>query len=130
MKSPLIILIISLFCCGIIEGRVFAREVEERFIYDAGSRRDPFVPLLDKDSVSGLRTEFTPPREKISLPIEVLVKGVLRRGDQFYAIVNGRVMKTGENIGKVKIKSIKEDKVVLEFSGHDFDILLRKEKEK
>ncbi|MBN2096910.1 MAG: general secretion pathway protein GspB [Candidatus Omnitrophica bacterium] len=103
---------------------------EEEFIYDALGKLDPFIPLIDNAAATGLREDFRPPEQVVRLPVEVMVKGVLWNGREYFAIVNDQVMKTGDLIdNKVKIKEIKSDRLILEYGKKEFTILLRKEKE-
>ena len=103
---------------------------QEKFIYDSESRRDPLIPLLDKDSPTGSRTVFTPPEIKVELPLKVEVKGILWNGQEYYAIINDAVTKAGQQLGEVKIGEIEKDKVIIEYGGREFTVFLRKEKEK
>lgn len=103
---------------------------EEGFIYDSEGRRDPFVPLLDKESPTGLRITFTPPEVSVELPLEVTVKGILWSGKEYYAIINNEVVKKGQNLGELKIKEIQKNKVIVEYGGKKYEVLLRKEKER
>jgi len=103
---------------------------QKEFIYDSMGRRDPLIPLLDQKSPTGLRTEFSLPREKVRLPLEIKVKGILWNGQEYFAIINEQVMKKGENLGEVKIKEIERDKVIVEYAQREFTVFLREEQEK
>lgn len=108
----------------------FAQIGQEKFIYDSGGRRDPFVSLLDKDSPTGLRRIFTPPEVKVELPVEITLKGILQKGEKFFAIINDEVMQKGDKIDEVEIKEIEKDKVILEYNERELAVFLGKEKEK
>lgn len=99
----------------------------QRYIYDSKGRRDPFIPLVDK---TGFRTDFSPPEERVRLPFEVGIKGILWNGREYYAIINDEVRKKGQNLGDIKIKDIEKDKVVLEYAGKEFITFFKKEKKK
>ncbi|MFC1632213.1 hypothetical protein ACFL2I_06635 [Candidatus Omnitrophota bacterium] len=100
---------------------------EERFIYDAMNKRDPFIPLIDKDSPSGLRTVFVRPGERVELPMELELNGVLWSGQEYFAIVNQQVIKAGQYLGRVKIAEIAKDRIIVEYAEKRFPIYLRKE---
>ncbi len=101
---------------------------QEKFIYDAEGRRDPFIPLLDQQAPQGLRTDFSPPEVKVKLPLEIDVKGILSKGNEYYAIINEQVMKEGQNLGEVKIKKIEANSVIVEYGQREFRLFLKKEK--
>ena len=101
-----------------------ARVEEEIFIYDSMDRRDPFIPLTDKDNPTQLRTVFTPP--SLDLPVELKIKGILWSGREFFAIINGEVRKKGDTIDGIMIKTIEKDRVVLRYLEKEYIIFLRK----
>lgn len=103
---------------------------EERFIYDSRGRRDPFIPLVDKDSPEGIRRSFLPPQIKVKIPVTLEVQGILSKSGEWFAIINGQIKKKGEDISGIKIKEIKKDRVILFYEGREFISFLRKEKEK
>lgn len=105
-------------------------QAEDRFIYDAQGRRDPFIPLVDKSSSTGLRTSFVPPDLEVRLPVDIKVKGILSKDDEYFAIINDKVMKKGQNIGEIKIKRIEKDKVILKYGQKDFTVYLKRGKVK
>jgi len=103
---------------------------EEDFIYDSRGRRDPFIPLTDKDSPTGLRRIFVPPEAEVKLPIEITLKGILQKGGKLFAIINDEVMQKGDRIDELEITEVQKDKVILQYNGREFSVPLRKEKEK
>ena len=70
------------------------------------------------------------PEVKIALPVQIEVKGVLWNGREYFAIINNEVMKKGQNLGEIKIKEIDKDKVILQYGAREYEVSLRKEKEK
>ncbi len=109
----------------------FSQGQQEEFIYDPQSRRDPFIPLLDPNSPTGLRTVFVTPEAEVKLPLEIAVQGILWNGREYFAIINGKVMKKGEYTTGVKIKEIKSDQVIVEYAAKEFTVfLMNKKKEK
>lgn len=132
LKFNTLNLILATIALTIIFGSsfVFAQVWQEKFIYDSRSKRDPFIPLLDEKSPTGIRTIFAPLEKKVRLPLEITVKGILWNGREYFAIVNDEVVKKGEYLGEVGIKDIEKDKVILEYNEREFTVFLRKEKEK
>lgn len=108
----------------------FCEASEEGFIYDSRGRRDPFIPLTDKDSPTGLRRIFTPPEAAVKLPVQIILKGILQKGEKFFAIINDEVMQKGDRIDEVEITEVQKDKVILQYNEREFSVPLRKEKEK
>ena len=118
------------FICAGISPLVFAQRQEERFVYDSMGKRNPFVPLTDPKSPTGIRGVFVPPEVEVKLPIEITLKGILWNGKEYFAIVNGEVIKQGEHMDNVKIKGIEKDKIILEYGEREFTVFLKKEKER
>ncbi len=129
MKSKFISSILTISICSYILGAtsVFCQVSEEIFIYDSMRKRDPFIPLLDPDSPTGIRIEFAPPAQKIGLPLEMTLRGILQRDKERYAIINDDVVQEGDNMGDVKIKRIEKDRVTVGYREREFVIFLRKE---
>ena len=85
---------------------------EEGFEYDAKGKRDPFVPLV---SVEGV---YMSDAEGISGIKDISLEGIV--WDEISgsaAIVNGEIMKEGEEIGSVKLLKIQKDGVIFEVEG-------------
>lgn len=97
------------------------------FIYDSEGRRDPFVPLLDRTSPTGLRIILIAPRQELELPLDIKVKGILWNEQEYFAIINDEVLRQGQRLGEVKIKTIGKDMVTVEYRQKEFTIFLRKE---
>ena len=103
---------------------------EEKFIYDSRGRRDPFIPLVDKDSPESIRRSFLPPQIEVELPVKLKLQGILSKSGEYFAIINSQIKKKGEDISGIKIKEIEKDRVILFYEGREFIYFLRKEKEK
>lgn len=112
--------------CLLSAGISFAQLAKEKFVYDSGGRRDPFIPLVDNQTISGLRASFLPPKEKVRLPIEIAVKGILWNGQEYFAILNDQVLKKGQKLDGIELEKIEPDKVVLKYRGEKFNIFLKK----
>lgn len=123
------ILLIEMFVYALSTSLVLAQPPsQERFIYDSRGKRDPFIPLLDSNSPTGLRTIFTRPGEQVRLPVEIKLSGILWNGKEYFAIINDEVLKKGQYVGKVKVAEIEKDRVIVEYAGQNFVIPLRREK--
>ena len=131
-KTFFFALVIIGFIVALKSSFSFAQAQQKKFIYNPGDRRDPFISLLDKDSSTGLRTIFKPSKAKVKVkpPLKIKVTGILRTGEEFFAIINDKVMKKGQNLGEIKIKEIKKDRVIVEYGEREFTEFLKKEKQK
>ena len=94
--------------------------------YDPHGKRDPFTPLvtLTSKESSGLLGAETAD--------ELTIEGIVydpKKGSVI--IVNGSVLKEGEEIGKMKIVEIRRDGVVISMNGSKtFKPMYKKEEEK
>ena len=94
------------------------------FKYDPKNKRDPFIPLVDKEG--NLLPEFRPVTATVELNLEGIVWS--DKGES-YAIISGVVLRVGEMIGDYTVKKIEHSKVILSRAGEDFTINLRGEEE-
>ena len=89
----------------------------ENVVYDAGKRRDPFVPLSGEDSIlvssssSGIRLEGI----------------IYDPGGQSMAILSGKTYQKGEAVGDATVLKIQKDCVVLSVNGEETTLWIRKE---
>lgn len=92
---------------------------EEGFEYKAKDRRDPFVPLVseggayisDAYGIRGIK--------------DIRLEGIVwdeTKGS--VAIVNGEIVKEGQEIGVVRVLKIEKSAVIFEFDGEDVKIEL------
>lgn len=130
-KFKLCILTMSTLLIALIPSFVCSQDRQEQFIYDAKGKRDPFIPLLDKDSATGLRASFTSPKLQVKLPVEIKVSGILWNGKEYFAVINDEVMKEGEDLGGgIRLKEIEKDKVILKYGQREFTVFLKGRVEK
>ncbi|MBM3254745.1 MAG: hypothetical protein FJZ08_00360 [Candidatus Omnitrophica bacterium] len=97
---------------------------QEQIKYDAGSRRDPFIPLVTPD---GRLLNLDAEREEKS---SLLLEGIIY--DKFgisYAVVNGMVVKIGDKISDYQVLKIDANKAVFIKDGETQEIILKKEEE-
>ena len=95
-------------------GRVAAGAQEEGRLYHAQGKRDPFVPLV----ATTLR-----PSTGALLGVETIediqIEGIVMDADlrQSMVVVNGSMMKAGEEVGSVKVLAIRPDGVQFSVNG-------------
>ncbi len=83
---------------------------EEKFFYESGGMRDPFVPLVDESGklVEGKRDQITPYR----------LGGIIWNPDHPLAIIDGEIVGVGDLVDKkAKVVEIKEEEVILDCDG-------------
>lgn len=96
-------------------------------------KRDPFVPLLDKDGNIRRGQDLFISTEEI-MP-KIILKGILWNEKNPLAVINGKVLSEGSQIpldegefAKVIIlEKINPDSIVLNYNDREFIIKLRKE---
>ena len=93
-----ILIFIGLFCFSL---------AQEAFIYQPKGKRNPFIPIVDK---SGRLMKLEKEEEKAQS--ELSVDGIVydKQGVS-YALVNGRVVGTGDYAGEYRVLKIQNDKV-------------------
>jgi len=92
--------------------------------YDSAGRRDPFVPLI---GVSPRDTARRGVWSVLSVD-DVLLQGIVINPDgSRSAVINGEVIKEGEIIDQVLIKSVGENDVIIEINGRMHELKLYEE---
>jgi hypothetical protein len=79
---------------------------QETFVYDDHGKRDPFVPLV---SSAGMVVTYDEDLAVNDLVLEGIVTGA--SGEENYAIINGKVVKTHDQLGPYVIDVIAADHV-------------------
>ena len=95
---------------------------EDTIVYDPHGKRDPFVPLVTLSSrdASGLIG--------IESADDLKMEGIVYDPKGSAVIVNGSVLKEGEESGNLKVLSIKPDGVLFLVNGsEEFRLLYREE---
>lgn len=113
--------IISAFIAISVVSSSFSQGV---FKYDPKNKRDPFIPLVDKEG--NLLPEIRPVTAAVELNLEGIVWS--DKGES-YAIISGVVLRAGEMIGDYTVKKIEKSRVTLMRGGEVFTINLRGEEE-
>lgn len=95
----------------------------EEVSYDAHGHRDPFTPLVSMTSrsASGL--------VGVDAADELKVEGIVFDPEGSIAIVNGSVMKEGDELGNVKLIQIRKDGALFTINGIEAFKSLYQEKE-
>lgn len=87
---------------------------EDVFKYNANGKRDPFVPLV---SESGNYVSDAYEVNKIG---DIRLEGVVwDEGKGSIAIINGEIVKEGDELGSVKVLKIEKDGVIFLVNGQN-----------
>ena len=112
-------IIISVCLTGLVmvHSRVFGEDV---FAYDPHSKHDPFNPLVTvTGSVQIYDADLT--------VADMTLEGILEDpGGNSAAIVNGKILKIGDQIGPYQIQTITNDHVILLKDGEGFTLNIKK----
>ena len=92
----------------------------EPFVYDDSGRRDPFWPLVNSNgAILNYESEF--------LITDLALEGIMAgTAGENLAIINGRVLKTGDTIGQFVVERIVEDSIILKRGRQKFELKLKK----
>ncbi|MDP8260670.1 MAG: general secretion pathway protein GspB [Candidatus Gygaella obscura] len=117
--------IIIIFLVLILTSICLAEEnaFEERlsFKYNDNDKRDPLIPLLDKDGLRPKSELF----EKAELPIEINLSGIVWNKDVQFAIINGKIVKENEEVARgLILEKINLESVVLEYGERSTTIYI------
>jgi len=107
-------LILGVALLGLPSSVVVASEV----VYDAGNRRDPFVPLTGGENTPGDATAS----------VGVKLEGIIYDpGERSMAILNGKSYQAGEIVGDATVVNILKDHVVISVGGEEKTLWIREE---
>ena len=110
---------VMLVCVVLYASTVVAQE--GAFMYDDHGNRDPFWPLVsDNGSIISYETEFT----ITDLVLEGIMAG---QGGQHVAIINGRIVTTGDQLGNFTILEVHPEAVIIKKDNLKFELKLEKE---
>ncbi len=121
MKKTVVILlsiiIINLFVAQ------FILSAETVFNYNSKNRRDPFVPLVSETGVYAPGMEMN-----IESVADIVLEGTMvdPNGNSL-AIINGQILKTGEQVGGFKIIKIEAARVIVSANDREYIINLSSE---
>ncbi len=93
---------------------------QETFEYDAKGKRDPFVPLVSGQGV------YVSDAYGITNIKDIRLEGIVWDGTKgSIAIVNGEIIREGQEIGSVKVIKIERDAVLFDVDGETVKVELR-----
>lgn len=100
-----------------------SEEVKEEgiFIYNDHERRDPFWPLVSSE---GGIVSYETDLQITDLNLEGIITGA---GGKNLAVINGRIVKRNDSIGKFTVTEIKSAAVVLLKGQERYELKLKKE---
>lgn len=100
----------------LVSGFVYA---QEQFVYDAKGKRNPFIPLVSPD---GRLLKL----EKEEAPGNLAIEGIIYdKHGQSYAIVNGQVLRIGDEVLGYRVLKIEKNKVTFIKDGQPQEIELK-----
>lgn len=104
----------------VVLAQSIAFSAEEQFVYDAHGKHDPFNPLVTPTgSVQIYDADLT--------ASDMTLEGILEDPDgNSAAIINGKILKIGEQIGPYLIQSIGSDHVIILKDGEGFTLNIKK----
>ena len=107
----------------ILQGAVFAVAEEDAYVYDSRGRRDPFIPLV------GVTATAVSSLDDVMSIEDVKLQGVASNaaGVQV-AIINGEMIKEGEKSGRVTLKEIAKEKIVILIDEESYEVSLYSDK--
>jgi hypothetical protein len=114
----------GVWAVGIILCAMYGLSFAEGFVYSGKGKRDPFVPLVGAGAAYYVKDAL-----EITSAQDVVLEGILydEKGDS-RAIVNGLILKEGEQAGIVTVEKIEAKKVSLIIEGNRFEVNLGGEK--
>ena len=89
----------------------FAAEAAEEGLYNPRGKRDPFVPLVTT------ATRVSSGLVSVENAEELTVEGIVYDPKGSIVVVNGTVLKEGEELGAVKVLKIKSDGALFSVNG-------------
>jgi len=99
-------------------------QTEEPFVYDDKGRRNPFLPLVDKDGRYLLEADVVYSSDELNL------SGILWDPQgRSSCLINDQVARIGESIYGFTIKNITKDSVAISKNGKEYILKLSIEEE-
>ena len=113
-----IVIFITMLLIGI--PHIARAEESEKFHYDDAGKRDPFWPLVEAGgTVRTYESDF--------LISDLALEGIMYSpNNQGAAIINGRVVKSGDTIGHYEVTEVMENSVILIKGDERYELRLKK----
>jgi len=106
--------------CILLGATVFA---ENNFVYDSKGKRDPFMPLVTSQG-------YIVNVEEELFASEMNLEGIIYDAQGYsLAIINGKVVKVGDNIGSYTVLESSQSTVILAKETEKYILELKKEVE-
>ena len=116
---PVYFILLTLSCLFYPLSLVSAQE-EALFKYENNQNRDPFILLVTKDG------KFTVTYGTIDSIDDVILEGILYdENGKSVVVMNDLVLKEHDKIGKIQVKKIEKDRVILFYKGEDHTFKLK-----
>ncbi len=97
-------------------------DAQEKFKYEPRGERDPFVALV------GPGGEYLGPSGKIKSLGDIKLEGIIWDPvGGHLAIINGEIVKEGENVGGIKVNKIYSKKIIILIDDEEFILNLVEE---
>lgn len=109
-----LILTALILCIAIIQ----AQAADSQFVYDAGGKRDPFIPLI---GITGSKTVASADLSLTSIKFQGIV---LDKNSNMAAMVNGELYRIGDKIGKFVLKNVSSNSIIVNDGAKDFTLTL------
>ena len=104
--------------CICLSATIFA---EDNFVYNSKGKRDPFMPLVTSEGyIISVEEELF----ASDMNLEGIIFDVQGRS---LAIINGKVVKVGDNIGSYTILEIGQTKVILAKEAEKYILELKRD---
>ncbi|MBU4346426.1 MAG: pilus assembly protein PilP [Candidatus Omnitrophica bacterium] len=99
-------------------------QTRESFVYSDGNRRDPFIPLVDKDG------RYLLGEEELYSSDELYLSGILWDPQgKSSCLINNQIVRVGESVYGFMIKNISKDSVTVSKEGKEYIIRVSTEGE-
>lgn len=95
------------------------RDVQSQgYIYESRGKRDPFTPLIGQGKVKA-----TVDLEDVASIAEIRLEGIaINAKGKTTAIMNGALLKEGDNVGIVKVIKIGKKSVIISMGGKEYTV--------
>jgi Tfp pilus assembly protein PilP len=96
---------------------------QERFVYDAHGRRNPFIPLVTAD---GRLLKLEPQEDQKSQ--QVKLEGIIYdKNGASYAVIDAEIVREQDRVGNYTVLKIEDGRVILIKDGQPLTVDLEKE---
>ncbi len=117
IRKLVMLLLGSYMAVGI--GLVYAGD----FKYDPHGKRDPMIPVVDKDGNVLFQQDENSGKKVLALRLQGII---FREDGKSKAIIEGKIYKEGDKVSGFWIKKILKDKVILTDGKDDYELFMTK----